>query len=169
MRTKFVYILLLLTTVHYITTAQDQPEKGKYYPNPEQSVFDGEWVYSKNGEVFKITIKNQQQYYKEVEFSTDKVEGYHSYTKDGKVLQSSYGGEKTLTLGSIKGSNNKTLSFFFKDLASGVTGTAKLELLPNKKNVAKWTLSHKETVRINATEPIKEFEVPREAIFQRIN
>ena len=157
----------------------------KYNKKPFVDQFVGTWEGSSGGETFRIVIsKHKLQSSVNPQEYADQIVGWHSYSKNNQVVESSTDKSKPIFLtwdnahdnstliGGIKVSDTKVW-FNFHDLTKNKRCKATIEMVAGKTDELRWTLEDKErmNVIINGVplnKPVPEgFTVPTNLILKK--
>ncbi|MCX8490933.1 MAG: hypothetical protein ORN54_07685 [Cyclobacteriaceae bacterium] len=166
-------ILIIFTFASNVYAQNPTPKKGEYRKDDNLDKFAGTWEGSKGNESLRITLKKEKIYVKGMDFSMDVIIGWHSYTKNGKAIESSiaFAGssydENTTIMASSDG--DKKLNFsVFRDLSRERTSSGELKLINSKEGVL--TLRFNEQVLINKTpaNPTEAIPTPSEWNMKKI-
>jgi hypothetical protein len=147
---KIFGIVLVFTSV--VTAYSQVPQKGEYRKDDKIDKFVGVWEASRDNEVLRIVLKKEKIFVKGgLDFYWDRVVGWHSYTKNGIVVESSLDfangtyDEHATILGGSEGDDK--LAFSFRDLSRARSHAAELKLIGS--DAATLTFSLKEQVLVN--------------------
>ena len=171
-----VLICLLITN---ILMAQE------YRKKPFIDQFVGTWEWSSGGETFRIVIsKHMLQRYSNPKEYSDQIVGWHSYTKNNQVVESSTDKSKPIFLTWSDAHDNSTLIggvkvsdtevwFNFHDLTKNKRCKATIEMVAGKTDELRWTLEDKERANVivdgvPSSPPVPEgFTVPTNLILKK--
>ena len=161
----------------------------EYRKNPFIDQFVGTWEGSSGGETFRIVISKHKLDMTDDEPDepkeyADKIVGWHSYTKNNQVVESSTDKSKPIFLtwenahdnstliGGIKVSDTKVW-FNFHDLTKNKRCKATIEMVAGKTDELRWTLEDKERANVivdgvPSSPPVPEgFTVPTNLILKK--
>ena len=171
-----ILICLLITN---ILMAQE------YRRKPFVDQFVGTWEWSSGGETFRIVIsKHKLQSSGDPQKYSDQIVGWHSYSKNNQVVESSTDKSRPIFLtwsdahknstliGGIKVSDTKVW-FDFHDLTKNKYGKATIEMVAGKTDELRWTLTEMERMNViingvPSSPPVPEgFTVPTNLILKK--
>ena len=171
-----ILICLLITNT---LMAQEHRRK------PFVDQFIGTWEWTSGGETFRIVIsKHTLQSSDNPQKFSDQIVGWHSYSKNNQVVESSTDKSRPIFLtwndahdnstliGGVKVSDTKVW-LYFDDISRNKSGKATLEMVAGKTDELRWTLTERErmNVIINGVplnKPVPEgFTVPTNLILKK--
>ena len=157
----------------------------EYRKKPFVDQFIGTWEWTSGGETFRIVISKHtlQRSVNPQEYS-DQIVGWHSYTKNGQLVESSTDKSKPIFLtwsdahdnstliGGVKVSDTK-IWLYFDDISKNKDCKASLEMVAGKTDELRWTLEDKERMNViingvPSSPPVPEgFTVPTNLILKK--
>ena len=157
----------------------------EYRKKPFIDQFVGTWEWSSGGETFRIVIsKHMLRKSTDPQGYTETIVGWHSYSKNNQVVESSTDKSKPIFLtwdnahdnstliGGIKVSNTKVW-FYFHDLTKNKRCKATIEMVAGKTDELRWTLEEKDRAvvivdGVPSSPPVPEgFTVPTNLILKK--
>ena len=138
-------LCLFITNINLLFAQQ-------YKYAPEYDQFVGTWEWSSDGETFRIVItKHMLQHSFYTQEYTEAIIGWHSYTKNGQVVESSMdkakaqyttwsdANQNSTLLGGVKMSDTK-IWLYFDDISMDKCDRVTLEMVEGKTDELQWKL-----------------------------
>ena len=157
----------------------------EYRKKPFIDQFVGTWEWSSGGETFRIVIsKHTLQSSDNPQKFSDQIVGWHSYSKNNQVVESSTDKSRPIFLtwndahdnstliGGVKVSDTKVW-LYFDDISRNKSGKATLEMVAGKTDELRWTLEEKDRAvvivdGVPSSPPVPEgFTVPTNVILKK--
>ena len=153
-----IKLSLLLIYLFSTDTLSAQP----YEQVPELNQYVGTWEWVSGSDKFQIVITKQKLLTKNTndqDYYRDRIVGWHSYTKNGQLVESSTDKSKNIYTTWMDAYDNSTLiggnrmndydkiSMFFQDITRvGKVGEAILEVIAGEPSKLRWRLWGRDTV-----------------------
>jgi hypothetical protein len=166
-------ILFLLSILISLKSFSQIPPEGSYTQNLELDKFVGTWIWTSGNDTMKIVLQKQKVHYKTpFNFDRDQLLGWHSYKKNGVLIESclQFAGQLFGTSPlSLYGSttNPRQIRFTsFKDITKNKRSDRLFfTMLRNSTTQAQWKLEESHGMRYGT--PNYGFTVPTNVIFTK--
>ncbi|WP_312333270.1 DUF6705 family protein [Sphingobacterium sp.] len=128
-KATILFMMVLITGFVFSQSKDKRNESGRHLKPAGLNKFYGTWKYERQDEVFTIVLIKDEYYNKINGDQLDFAVGYHSYKKDGVLIDGhDVGGKNTITTGSFdkKVNNENILSFRFRETKNRVNARGTL-------------------------------------------
>lgn len=130
MKKAAILIMMVLITGFVLSQSMDKRNGSRMHLKPDGlNKFYGTWKYEGQDEVFTIVLIKDEYFNKINGDKLDFAVGYHSYKKNGVLIDGyDVGGKNTITTGSFdkKVNNENILSFLFRETKNRVNARGTL-------------------------------------------
>ncbi len=128
-KAAILFMMFLITGCIFYQSKDNRNESGRHLKPAGLNKFYGTWKYEGQDEVFTIVLVKEEYFNKKNGDKLDFAVGYHSYKKDGALIDGyDVGGKNTITTGSFdkKIDNENVLSFRFRETKNRVNARGTL-------------------------------------------
>lgn len=128
-KAAILFMMVLITGCVFSQSKDNRNESGRHLKPAGLNKFYGTWKYEGQDEVFTIVLVKEEYFNKINGDKLDFAVGYHSYKKDGALIDGyNVGGKNTITTGSFdkKIDNENVLSFRFRETKNRVNARGTL-------------------------------------------
>jgi hypothetical protein len=130
-----LFMMIIITSLGFSQSRENRNESGRHLKPAGLNKFYGTWKYEGQGDVFTIVLTKDEYYNKNSGDKLDFAVGYHSYKRDGVMIDGyDVGGNNTITTGSFdkKVNNENILSFRFRETKNRVNARGTLTYVKGK-------------------------------------
>lgn len=175
--TIFIALALFLICTQFALSQDTTSElvKGKYYEDEQVELIEGTWIGTSGADSLVIRLRSQKQYLGELDIYIDELVGYHSYWRDGELIESSQGAEELSIQGAyIKEKPSFHIKGMFFNIYNDEFGYFTMELESPEDTTAMWHLSDSRgvifTTSYDSTDKSEEskFRVPQKMVLRKI-